>query len=140
MKIDHDYFLKEFHAFRAIMTSTEKTPEQKFDAWGGLLSVYFLCESKPAVPDEEGETRKSAMEMLMAEFPLRMGLELASELEGIFLQERDTPPYCDCIHMDEDYEPAANPECGRCGGEGYVPVETRRAEFVESKEVDGVQP
>lgn len=81
MKITHDYFLTEWHRFREIMCSTDYTPEQKLDAWGGLLYVYFMCESSP---DEETKTRESAMRMLIVEFPMRMGLEAALELELLF--------------------------------------------------------
>jgi hypothetical protein len=78
MKIDHEYFLKEFHAFRKIMCSTEYSPEQKYDAWEGLLRVYFFCEGGDV------EVREQAIRMLMAEFPLRMSLELVSKLEALF--------------------------------------------------------
>lgn len=79
--IDHDYFLNEWHGFREIMCSTEYTPDNKFDAWTGLLRVYFLCPFDNA---ENEEQRKTCMDILNAEFPLRMGLELAIKCEELF--------------------------------------------------------
>ena len=81
MKITHDYFLAEWHGFREIMCSTAYTPEQKFDAWGGLLSVFFAC---PFDDKENEESRRMCMKMLVVEFPMRMSLEASMELEKVF--------------------------------------------------------
>ncbi len=125
MKITHDYFLTEWHKFREIMCSTAYGPEQKFDAWGGLLQVYFLCEDRDK---KQEELRKSAIRVLMVEFPMRMGMEQAIKLEALFYDGRDTPPYCDCIVVDgTDILPDLT--CKRCKGTGYVSDETRRAEL-----------
>ena len=42
------------------------------------------------MPDEEGKTRTAAMGMLMAELPLRMGLEACIELEQLAAADGDT--------------------------------------------------
>lgn len=76
--LTHDYFMTEFHRFRAIMCSPDHSPDQKFDAYSGLLAVYLLCD------DEEQELRESAIEILQIEFPMRMGLELTARLEDLF--------------------------------------------------------
>ena len=82
---NHEEFLTAWHEFREIMCSADKTPDEKFDAWGDLLYVYFVCESEViAVPDEEAETRKHCIEMLMVEFPMRLGLEVATKLGHVF--------------------------------------------------------
>ena len=78
---NHEEFLTAWHEFRDIMCSRDKSPEEKFEAWGVLLEVYILCESEI---DEEEETRKSAMEMLMYEFPRRLGMEVALKLNKAF--------------------------------------------------------
>lgn len=79
MEVTHDYFLDEYHKFREIMCSTKYTPDQKFDAYGGLLRVYFLC-----VDDENSGLRETVIEMLQVEFPMRMGLEATMKLEALF--------------------------------------------------------
>lgn len=83
MKITHDYFLTEWHRFREIMCSSKYEPQQKFDAYCGLLQVYFLCETQG---EPETETREAAMGMLQAEFPIRMGLDMATRFEKLFLE------------------------------------------------------
>ena len=81
MKFTHDDFLNEFHLFRQFMCS-KRSVDQKFDAWSKLLNVYFRCESTHvAVPDGEEATRQAAMEMLIVEFPLRLGFEEALKLQ-----------------------------------------------------------
>ena len=79
MKLDHDYFMKEFHGFREIMCSTAHTPEQKQDAWAGLLTAYIHCED-----EVDRDIRRTAMEMLVVEFPLRLGLEMTAKLRDLF--------------------------------------------------------
>jgi hypothetical protein len=74
--------------FREIMCSVDNTPDEKFEAWGALLRIYFCCDSTvKAVPDEESNCRDTAMSMLSAEFPLRMGLELSLRMESLFIDK-----------------------------------------------------
>jgi hypothetical protein len=85
MRPNHEEFLAAWHVFRDIMCQADKTPDEKFDAWGDLLHIYFTCESEiVAVPDEEAKTRDTAMDMLMVEFPMRMGLEAAIKWQLAF--------------------------------------------------------
>jgi len=89
MKITHDYFLEEYHRFREIMCSTAYTPDQKHDAYGGLLAVYICCDDGT---DEDRELRESAIEVLQLEFPMRMGLELSGSLEKSWSIENEYMP------------------------------------------------
>lgn len=61
MKIDYDYFLKEYHGFRAILGSTEYTIEQKTKAWEGLLTVYVNIENM--TEDEEAVCQSAMLSM-----------------------------------------------------------------------------
>ena len=79
MLITHEYFMKEWHSFRAIMGSIEYTMEQKQDAWTGLIAVSLQCERTP----EQEEIQKTAMAILAAEVPIRLGLELTIELSKL---------------------------------------------------------
>lgn len=79
MEITHEYFMKEWHSFREIMGSTKYTMEQKQDAWTGLLCVSLRCTGTP----EEEENQKTAMAILSAEVPVRLGFELTSELRKL---------------------------------------------------------
>lgn len=89
MKITHDYFLTEWHRFREIMCSTAFEPQSKFDAYEGLLRVYFCCTDE----DKENiKTRQTAMRMLQVEFPMRMGLEEVMRLETLFLEMSSADP------------------------------------------------
>lgn len=78
MKVDYDYFLKEYHAFRGIMCSTEYSFEQKDDAYKGLLQVYIMVgnSSSDGVTDEDRETIVQIMSNLDTEFAVRMSHEL----------------------------------------------------------------
>ena len=79
MKLDHEYFMKEWHSFREVMCSTDYSPEQKQDAWAGLLTAYIHCKD-----EADRDIRQTAMEMLVVEFPLRLGLELTAKLRDLF--------------------------------------------------------
>ncbi len=82
--LTHDYFVAEWHRFREIMCSTEYDPDQKHDAYGGLLRVYFLCDDGSK---EDWEQRESMIALLQMEFPKRMGLELTIRLETLFNEQ-----------------------------------------------------
>jgi len=102
VKITHDYFLTEWHGFRKIMCSTEYTPDQKFDAWAGLLRVYFLC---PFDNDENEEARQMCIGMLTAEFPMRMGLEMSLRLEQLFDTGQIAKAFGDTEALEYMFEP-----------------------------------
>lgn len=93
MRIDHDKFMQEYHGFREIMWSPEYTPEQKIRAWSKLVEIYFTVED---CGKENQELRQSAMEILVVEFPLRMGLELSAKLEALYGKYEYKPP---CIQL-----------------------------------------
>jgi hypothetical protein len=81
MKIDYDYFLKEYHGFRAILCSREYTKEQKLKAWEGLLLVYVNVRG--LTKDEEAVCESAMLSMAQYELPTRLALEATGNLDKL---------------------------------------------------------
>ena len=73
MEITMDYFSSEYMKFRDIMCSKKYTPEQKLDAWGGLLTVYVNVKTDNK---EDKDTLLVRMQALKREFDMRLEYEL----------------------------------------------------------------
>jgi hypothetical protein len=90
MKITTTYMLEEYHKFRGIMCSSKHDRQQKLKAWEGLLFTYVHMEVDKSEKDkEQAETVAAALQSLMVELPMRLGLEASAVMEAIVIAEND---------------------------------------------------
>ena len=86
MKINYDYFLKEYHGFRAILGSRKYTRDQKLKAWEGLLLVYVNLGG--LVKDEAAVCESAMLSMSQYELPMRLALEATGDLDRLIREAR----------------------------------------------------
>lgn len=77
-----EFFLKEFHGFRAIMCSAIYNVEQKLDAFKGLFYVYVSLDSE--MSEDDRELCESAMSMLNSEFNMRLSIQETMQITALF--------------------------------------------------------
>ena len=80
MKIDIDYFRKEYLAFRGIMCSVKYSTGQIFDALLGLLHVYLRLDCKL---QDKNDAKMIMESLLQVELPRRMALRESMVLDEI---------------------------------------------------------
>lgn len=86
MQIDKEYMLKEIHAFRAIMGSTEYSVEQVGTALEGLWLVYL---NYTAENDKDKVLIEDFILATTSEYDTRMGYRLALDILNKGYDERD---------------------------------------------------
>ena len=84
-QITKEYFLKEYHLFRALMCSADKSVDDKLEAYKALWFVYLNL--KTDMLEDDKETCKFAMGALDMELNLRIGIQFRMEVEALVREE-----------------------------------------------------
>jgi len=80
-QITTEYFLTEYHRFRAIMGQRDVDIEDKLDLYKGLWFVYLNL--KVDQPKDEKEMCEMAMSALDIELNMRIGMQVRMEIEAL---------------------------------------------------------
>ena len=83
--ITKEYFLKEYHLFRAFMCRSDKTVDDKLEAYKALWFVYLNL--KTDMLEDDYETCQFAMGALDLELNMRIGLQFRMEVEALVKAE-----------------------------------------------------
>jgi hypothetical protein len=84
-QITTEYFLKEYHTFRAIMGKRDVDVEDKLELYKGLWFVYLNL--KVDQPADDKEMCKMAMSALDIELNMRIGMQCRMEIEALVRKE-----------------------------------------------------
>ncbi|KKN05782.1 hypothetical protein LCGC14_1083780 [marine sediment metagenome] len=72
MKVDMDYFHKEYLTFRGMVSSNKLSKGQIWDAMQGLLHVLLELQKNKQISNKDKETASSLMRSFMQiEMPIR---------------------------------------------------------------------
>ena len=84
-QITKEYFLEEYHRFRAVMCRSDITTEDKLEAYKGLWFVYLNL--KIDIPEKDKELCEMAMGALDIELNMRIGFHIKMEIEALINAE-----------------------------------------------------
>jgi hypothetical protein len=84
-QITTEYFLKEYHRFRAAMGQRDIDIEDKLELYKGLWFVYLNL--KVDQDENEKEMCKMAMGALDIELNMRIGMQVRMEIEALVRAE-----------------------------------------------------
>jgi hypothetical protein len=84
-EITTEYFLKEYHLFRALMCRADKSVDDKLEGYKALWFVYLNL--KLDQPKDKRELCMDAMNALDVELNMRIGLQAFTKLKALIMLE-----------------------------------------------------